>query len=233
MVKLKNNKLLNIIKKKSFNPANFGYEFYWQNRVDNHVDGIELARHKAIVKYLDASSTVLDLACGDGTLLRNINKQLTGMTVSGVDVSATAIDLCDKQGLKVSKGNIDDANFKVDGQYDYIIISEALEHIVNPEGLLQKLKNHYGKSIIVTIPNTGYFMHRLSLLFGTFPVQWIDHPSEHLRFWTLSDFKHTLAILGYQNHRLHSIKGVRFLENIWPSMFSQQTLFILKPQSKQ
>jgi 2-polyprenyl-3-methyl-5-hydroxy-6-metoxy-1,4-benzoquinol methylase len=143
-------------------------------------------------------------------------------------VSNTAIEFCSERGLKVSKGNIDDSDFRLEGVFDHIIISEALEHIVNPEELLQKLRNNYNKSIIVTIPNTGYFMHRLSLLLGTFPVQWIHHPAEHLRFWTLSDFKNTLKIVGYNKYKIHSIKGVGLLQRIWPSMFSAQTLFILQ-----
>jgi len=221
---LKNNKLLNIFKKKVFNPQDFGYDFYWATRKP----GMEFERHRQIVQFIDDGDSVVDLACGDGRLLFNITKQLPNTQVSGVDVSQTAIDYCTERGLTVDKGNIDDSEFTLEGQYDHIVISEALEHIVNPEDLLRKLHNNFNKSIIVTIPNTGYFMHRLSLLLGTFPVQWIHHPAEHLRFWTHSDFKHTLKILGYHKHRLHSIKGVGFLQRIWPSMFSAQTLFILE-----
>lgn len=224
MENLKNNKLLNIFKKKSFDSDHFGYDFYWATRKP----GMEFERHRQIVKFISSQATVIDLACGDGTLLANIKKALPKTKVSGVDVSNTAIEFCAERGLEVTKGNIDDAEFKLDRHYDHIIISEALEHIVNPEDLLKKLKPNYHKSIIVTIPNTGYFMHRLSLLLGTFPVQWIHHPAEHLRFWTLSDFKNTLKLLGYQKHRLHSIKGVGLLQHIWPAMFSAQTLFILE-----
>jgi methionine biosynthesis protein MetW len=224
MENLKNNKLLNIFKKKAFDPQNFGYDFYWATRKP----GMEFERHRRIVNFIEQDSSVIDLACGEGTLLNNIKKKLSGTTVSGVDVSDTAIEYCAKRGLSVSKGNIDDPQFILEGNYDHIVISEALEHIVNPEDLLRKLKSNYNKSIIVTIPNTGYFMHRLSLLLGTFPVQWIHHPAEHLRFWTLSDFKNTLKILGYSRFQIHSIKGVGFLQRLWPSMFSAQTLFILE-----
>jgi methionine biosynthesis protein MetW len=224
MENLKNNKLLNIFKKKDFNPTDYGYDLYWATRKP----GMQFPRHREIVKFISDKSTVIDLACGDGALLSNIKKALPNTQVSGVDVSNTAIEFCSERGLKVSKGNIDDSDFRLEGVFDHIIISEALEHIVNPEELLQKLRNNYNKSIIVTIPNTGYFMHRLSLLLGTFPVQWIHHPAEHLRFWTLSDFKNTLKIVGYNKYKIHSIKGVGLLQRIWPSMFSAQTLFILQ-----
>ena len=224
MENLKNNKLLNIFKKKLFDPTHFGYDFYWATRKP----GMVFERHRRIVDFIDDGDSVIDLACGEGTLLQQIKQRLPKSDIRGVDVSQTAIDYCAERGLDVSKGNIDDPAFTLEGKHDHIVISEALEHIVNPEDLLRKLKGNYNKSIIVTIPNTGYFMHRLSLLLGTFPVQWIHHPAEHLRFWTLSDFKHTLKTLGYERHKLHSIKGVGFLERIWPSMFSAQTLYILE-----
>ena len=224
MKHLKNNKLKNIFVKKPFDSRDFGYDFYWSGRKP----GLVLDRHRLIVDYIGGDDSVVDLACGDGTLLANIKRHLPDTQVCGVDVSDKAIEYCTGQGLTVSKANIDDEAFMLEEKYDHIIISEALEHIVNPEELLRKLKDSYHKSIIVTIPNSGYFMHRLSLLLGTFPVQWIHHPAEHLRFWTLSDFKNTLRLLGYANFRLRSIKGAGFLQRLWPSMFSAQTLFVLE-----
>ncbi|NQZ08381.1 MAG: methyltransferase domain-containing protein [Algicola sp.] len=224
MKHLKNNKLLNIFKKKTFNTEDFCYEYYWET----HKPGFEHPRHREIVKYIEDSSTVLDLACGDGALMSVIKKHRPKTNVCGVDFSDAAIAFCAKQGFKVEKDNLDDEQFAVENKYDHIVVSEALEHIINPEQLLDKLKDKYTKNLIVTIPNIGYFMHRLSLLLGTFPVQWIRHPAEHIRFWTLSDFKHTLATVGYDNYKFYSIKGVGFLQYIWPSMFSAQTLIVLE-----
>lgn len=220
---LKNNKLLNIFKKKIFDPSHFGYDFYWSNRTP----GMVFERHRRIVDFIDDGDNVVDLACGEGTLLQQIKQQRPNTLVCGVDVSPTALDYCRDNGLNVNSGNIDDPQFNLTEQFDHIVISEALEHIVNPEGLLIKLRANYRKSLIVTIPNTGYFMYRLSLLLGTFPVQWIHHPAEHLRFWTISDFKHTLDTLGFTQYQMVSIKGLGWLQRWWPSLFSAQTLFII------
>ena len=55
------------------------------------------------------------------------------------------------------------------------------------EFLLELLENKSIEKVFFSIPNSGFFMHRIRYMLGRFPLQWIVNPNEHIRFWTLKD----------------------------------------------
>ena len=111
---------------------------------------------------------------------------------------------------------------------NYISLFEVLEHMKNPEDFLLKLLNHKNIKVFISLPNTGFFTHRIRLLFGRFPLQWIAHPSEHLRFWTITDLKWWLGFLNiYNQSKIIPYKGVPFLNKIWPNLFAEGSFVIV------
>ena len=82
-----------------------------------------------------------------------------------------------------------------------------------------KLQNHCKSGLIISIPNTGYIRDRLRLFFGLFPLQWAFHPSEHLRFWTIRDFKWWIKSLDLQLIGTDPANGITVLNlyKIWPN----------------
>jgi hypothetical protein len=96
---------------------------------------------------------------------------------------------------------------------------ELLEHIPHSEELMLSALGKSQKGIFISFPNTGYYRHRLRLLFGKFPLQWRVFPNEHVRFWTYTDAKWWLKSLGIQNYTLHCYKGIPLLNKILPSIF--------------
>ena len=81
--------------------------------------------------------------------------------------------------------NIDD--FLSTNKFDIITAFEVLEHLPDADEQLLKLYSKVNVAFIFSVPNTGYIVHRLRLLFGRFPLQWRAHPGKHARFWTKKD----------------------------------------------
>jgi 2-polyprenyl-3-methyl-5-hydroxy-6-metoxy-1,4-benzoquinol methylase len=112
-------------------------------------------------------------------------------------------------------------------QFDYIIMSEIIEHLPDPEMLLNALRSHVRKGLIVSIPNTGYHQHRLRLLMGRFPLQWVVTPGEHLRYWTRIDFHWWARQLGFRVAREFPYEGTPGLKEAWPNLFAAALVYVL------
>jgi len=179
-----------------------------------------------------AGDHVLDLGVGDGALLRYIIDQC-GVQGFGLDVSPKAVEFCRANGLDV---RLADINKPVavymreqfgDAMFDYIILSEIIEHLPDPESMLRDLQPFVRKGFIVSIPNTGFHQHRLRLLFGKFPLQWVVTPGEHLRYWTRADFHWWARQLGYHIAREVPYQGTPLLKSALPGLFAAAFVFEL------
>ena len=113
--------------------------------------------------------------------------------------------------------------------FDYVVMSEVIEHVSNSEYFVKTGYKLAKKALIISIPNTGYYTYRLRLLFGKFPVQWVQHPAEHLRFWTIRDFKSWLTSLNIDISLLKIVpsNGI-FLYKLFPNLFGKQIVFIIE-----
>lgn len=181
-----------------------------------------------IAERIAVGASVLDLGCGEGALLAYL-AQFRQARVTGMDVSERALDLSRQKGLKdLYQADFSAPGFELRGCYDYIIITEVLEHIPNPEELMNKLVGHFSKAVLVSIPNIGFFKHRLRLLFGRFPQQWGRHPGEHLRFWTLTDFEWWSGQLGYKVLEVVPTNGFPRLFRVLPGLFANQAVIVLR-----
>jgi methionine biosynthesis protein MetW len=207
------------------------YDVYWDTKLEASIGQLSPWRRKRAQVFTDLVShgdRVLDLGVGDGALLMYMleHKKIEAV---GLDVSPKAVEFCKAHGLNVVLADINKpiSDF-LSGQYDYIICSEIIEHLPDPEGLLNSLRPFARKGIIVSIPNTGYYQHRLRLLFGRFPLQWVVTPGEHLRFWTLADFRWWTGQLGFHISREVPYEGTRGLKNAWPSLFAAAFVYVLQ-----
>lgn len=149
--------------------------------------------HKIIAELIGPNTKVLDLGCGDGTLLELlINKK--GVKGTGIELDEKAIYACIAKGLTISHGDIDSelSDFATK-KFDYVILNESLQQVLNPEKvILESLR--VGQKVIVGIPNFCHLSARLQIFFmGKVPVtkelpyQWYDTPN--LRFLSLKDFR--------------------------------------------
>ncbi len=223
---LKFKKLFNEIagKAPTFSPE-FNYDDYWKKREETGYR----ERYRAINDLMESGSTLLDIGCGDGSALEYFISNGKVADHLGVDIGQAAIDKASAKGLNV---RLLDVSKETDSlpEVDYIVMSELIEHIPMPEKLLSLVKKKFKKALFVTVPNTGYFAYRLRLLLGRFPVQWVQHPGEHLRFWTISDFHKWADAVGYRIVKTAPVDGVERLNlrALWPAMFATTMLYVLK-----
>lgn len=184
-------------------------------------------RHKVVLELIDGGSTVLDVGCGDGLLLELLSneKHIKGF---GVDISNVAVARTKEKGIDAMVMDIEGVNQICRQKYDYIVISEVLEHIANPEKIMLKVRDYFNKNLIVSIPNIGFYRHRLRLLLGRFPVQWNYYPGEHLRYWTIKDFLFWAKNLGFRIIKISPTYGVPVLYRYFPSLFSDQVVLVLE-----
>ena len=146
-----------------------------------------------IQSYIADDSCVLDLGCGDGTLLATLaqHKRISGY---GLEINPDHITTCIGRGVNVIEQNIDTglANF-ADNSFDLVVMTQTLQAMKRPDATLEEMLR-VGKECVVTFPNFGHWKARFYLFFyGRMPVsdmmpyEWYDTPNIH--FCTVSDFE--------------------------------------------
>ncbi|MBF4988864.1 methionine biosynthesis protein MetW [Methylophilus sp. 14] len=144
-----------------------------------------------ITNWVQTKAKVLDLGCGDGTLLTHLHETLetTGYGIEKDDANWLAAL---KNGVDVIQMNLEEglSGFE-DQSFDTVILSQTLQAMHNTESIVQEMLR-VGREVIVTFPNFGYWRNRMQITFGTMPVskslpyQWYDTPNVHL--CTINDF---------------------------------------------
>jgi|ERR1035437_1014702 methionine biosynthesis protein MetW len=206
------------------------YDDYWKERgfsINKKLKEREQIMFSAIPK----GSRVLDVGCGN-SLLPIVLKN-NGCLVSVADISDIVLNEFKK--LSIGTVNIDldkISEQKISDEYDYIILSEVLEHTRNPEEILLTLAPHT-KYFFLTIPNSAFYRYRLHLFFfGRFFTQWVYHPSEHLRYWSHIDFIDWVKALGFEVVWAESSNGLSFfglpLLKWFPNLFGHQICYLVK-----
>lgn len=185
-----------------------------------------------IEKWVEVRSKVLDLGCGNGNILSELQKTKDVIGL-GVEIEEKNIEECLLQNINVIEQNIDDGliNFSNDS-FDVVILSQTIQVLKNPNTALEEI-TRIGKTCIVTIPNFGHWRSRLSLLFnGRMPVtsplpeSWHATPNIHL--CTLKDFEmlcSELLITIEERVTVNSNNENKWYLNIWPNLFSASAIY--------
>ena len=147
---------------------------------------------KIISDFIEKNTRVLDVGCGDGTLMEFLqnNKEID---IRGIEISKEDSQKCVSKGLTVIEGDAEkDLSQFPNGSFDFVILSQTLQAFLNPEIVIQELLR-VGKKAIVTVPNFGFWKVRLHLLIkGTMPItknlpdEWYNTPNLHM--CTIKDF---------------------------------------------
>ena len=154
---------------------------------------------RLIAEWITPRTQVLDLGCGDGSLLAHLRdaRQCAGY---GVEIADAYVLECVKRGVNVVQANLD-AGLRLfpDDKFDTVVLSQTLQAVHQVEAVLREMAR-VGRQGIVSFPNFGHWRHALSLLGGRMPVtkqipyQWYDTPNIHL--CTPKDFEILAAKLG-------------------------------------
>ena len=141
---------------------------------------------KVIADLLPNDSRVLDIGCGDGSLM-HLLKIEKNIEVRGLELNQDNVQECIYKGLPVIQGNAETELYQFPKQsFDYVVLSQTLQAFYQPDKVLRELLR-IGKSVVVSIPNFGYWKVRTSLLlFGKMPVTktlpntWFNTPNLHM-----------------------------------------------------
>ncbi len=146
----------------------------------------------AIATLVKAGAKVLDLGCGDGSLLRYL-RDTRDIHGYGVEISDENVQACFNNGINVIQNDLESGLSSFgSGSFDYVILSQTLQAMRHTENLIKEMMR-VSKEGIVSFPNFGYWKNRLQILSGYMPVsevlpyQWFDTPNIHL--CTLGDFE--------------------------------------------
>lgn len=126
--------------------------------------------HRLLVDCLPPGATVLDLACGDGTFLREA-LAAGARRVVGVELSEEGVLGCVASGLSVYQGDITDglADYP-DASFDCVSLIRTVELLDHPEPVLDEILR-VGRTGLLTFYNFGHWRHRLRyLLTGHVPA---------------------------------------------------------------
>ena len=149
---------------------------------------------KVIANLLPKNVRVLDVGCGDGSLMSHLIKE-KNIEARGLELKKENVTKCIYKGLPVIEGNAETELHQFPNQsFDFVILSQTLQAFYNPEKVLKDLLR-IGKSVIISIPNFGYWKVRTSLLFfgkmpvtKTLPNSWYNTPNLHM--CTIKDLFH-------------------------------------------
>ena len=191
---------------------------------------------KVIASLLPDNVRVLDVGCGDGSLMDLLIKE-KNIKARGLEINKENVKKCISKGLSVIEGNAETELHQFpDRSFDFAVLSQTLQAFYSPENVLKDLLR-IGKSVIVSIPNFGYWKVRTSLLvFGSMPVTktlpdtWYNTPNLHL--CTIKDlFKFCLEkninmdkVVGINKNKTSEIRKSNLeLKNL----FSELGIFLL------
>jgi len=165
--------------------------------------------------------TLADVGCGGPGLILFLKERTALVNAVGYDNSSWVLDTLKEHGVEGRSVVLDtEEGISTIEAADVVTLMEIIEHIPHAESLVQSVYAKASHGVIFSVPNTGYVVYRLRLLFGRFPMQWKVHPGEHVRFWTLTDMKWWLGSMGHTNYTIITYRGVPILNKIVPSLFA-------------
>ncbi|MCP4748342.1 MAG: methionine biosynthesis protein MetW [Desulfobacteraceae bacterium] len=194
--------------------------------MSSYIDRLSLTDRDVILTLVPHGVRVLDLGCGDCSLLNELveKKNVQG---TGVDIDGQALVNGLEFGVNVYQGNLDEGLSDFPGKaYDYVILNQTLQVVKNPILVLKEMLR-IGRYGIVGFPNFAYWQLRRGLFFGgrapksaALPFEWYNTPNIRvLSIYDFFDYCHSNAISCVQKRyfmcgRWWGGSAPRFLTNL-------------------
>jgi methionine biosynthesis protein MetW len=192
---------------------------------------------RLIAEMIAPGSRVLDIGCGDGTLISYLF-HTKGCDARGIEIDMAEVTRAIAHGLPVMHGDADvDLAYYPDGAFDYVVLSRTLQAVGRPREVLRQMLR-IGARAVISFPNFGHWLVRWQLLaHGKMPMTaiwdrpWYETPNIHP--CTIRDFFELCETDGYiveqwlaadEIGRRAPWRRSRWLANI----FGQQGLFLLR-----
>lgn len=155
--------------------------------------------YEVIASWIQPGERVLDLGCGDGSLLRYL-EEVREVRGYGVENEPERVLASIRNGINVLQLDLEQGLAGIDdGAFDHVIMSLSLQAIHHTQRILAEMLR-VGREAVVSFPNFGYWRHRQAIMNGRMPVseslphQWYNTPN--VRFFTIADFEALCAQEG-------------------------------------
>ena len=182
-----------------------------------------------VADWIAPGSSVLDLGCGDGSLLAWLQRE-KGCRCVGVEIDDANLLACTRNGVDVVQQNLEDGlALFADASFDTVLQLETLQMVVHTEAMLREL-GRVGRESIVSFPNFAFWSNRVALALGRMPVtkalpyQWYDTPN--LRFSTFSDFRDLARRSGFSVRDQFALRDGNVIRAL-PNLFGRVAVFRL------
>ena len=184
-----------------------------------------------IAENVAAESRVLDVGCGDGTLMQALRSE-SGCDARGMEIDPGNVAECVGKGLSVIQGDADkDLAFYPDDSFDYAILSQTLQTTMRPAGVLTELLR-IGRKGFVSFPNFAHWRVRLSLLWGgrmpvtaQLPIAWYETPNIH--FSSIDDFRALLRVMDIKVENAWFLSGSKQCNPAAANFRAEHAVFLL------
>ena len=187
--------------------------------------------YELIQSLIEPNSTVLDVGCGDGQLLANLvrDKNIKG---EGIELDQDLVLDCVCRRLPIIQQDIEQGvEYYGDKSFDYVILSQTVQTVKNPEKVFRELLR-VGKKVIVSFPNFAYWRSRAQLFFrgkapvtGQLPFEW--HNSPNIHFLSLKDFDEFCEKLGVKvEQRMPLVKTYLSPVRFAPNLLAEQVIYV-------
>ena len=189
----------------------------------------DMATMEALARLVPVGARVLDLGCGDGTLLAHL-RQHRGCNGYGIEIDDANVLACVQRGVNVIQQDLE-AGLALfgDQSFDVVLQIDTLQHLRNAETMLRETAR-VGRVGIVAFPNFAHWPNRLSVLRGRMPVtrrlpyQWYDTPN--IRVGTFADFDALARKNGLRVQDAFGLQDGRVLRWL-PNMRAGTAVFVL------
>jgi methionine biosynthesis protein MetW len=200
------------------------------------IESEERQEYSKIIELVSTNSSVIDLGCGNGSLLK-ILKDKKNIQEYGIELSESGAEICKRKGLNVIKGSIDNRlNFE-ENAFDYAICNVTIQMVNYPEILLNEMKR-ISKKQIISFPNFGFYKNRFDLLVNgrmprpmLFGYSW--YSTGHIHQLSLNDFYELVdEIKGLKIIQVVLEKSTNPIKNYFlnsfPNLFQVLPIFLLE-----
>ena len=182
------------------------------------------ADFSTIAGWIAPGAQVLDLGCGDGSLLTHL-RDSRGASGYGIEIDDAGVLASIGNGVNVLQSDLESGLAGFDDQsFDSVILSQTLQAMRRIEAIVDEMLR-VGREAIISFPNFGHWSHRLQVLAGRMPMsnrlpyQWFDTPNIHL--CTVADFDAFCAERHYrvlERVVMHETRRVNILPNLMGSL---------------
>lgn len=184
-----------------------------------------------IAAHVAAGAKVLDIGCGDGTLMAALRDE-RGCDARGLEIDPHNVAACVGQGLSAIQGDADtDLALYPDASFDYAILSQTLQTTRRPDKVMEELLR-IGRRAFVSFPNFAHWRVRLALLTGgrmpvtrLLPVAWYETPNIH--HLTIADFRDFVAERGIRVEGAWYLNGDSLISPALANFRAEHAIYLL------